>query len=70
MTAELDEIAIERAMAGDPVPLQPTERIEAVRRLTARHYSTAQIAERLGISPRSVARIRQQHRTPADGRAP
>lgn len=53
-----DEIAIERAMAGDRVHLTPTERTEAVRRLTDRGLSLSQAAERLGTTKRSVSRHR------------
>jgi DNA-binding CsgD family transcriptional regulator len=67
MTVALDEIAIERAMHGDPVRLRPTERVEVVRRLTARKLSTNQIADRLGITPRTVSRIRQHHGITAAG---
>lgn len=57
-----DEIAIERAMHGDPVHLRPVERAEAVRRLTDAGYSAAQIGDRLGVDQRSVQRIRDEQR--------
>lgn len=54
----LDEIAISEAMAGRHVRLRPAERAEAVRRLTARGMSAAQIGERLGTTGRTVQRRR------------
>lgn len=54
----LDEIAIERAMAGDGVHLTRAERREAVRRLTALGYSARSISDRLSITTRSVNRLR------------
>ena len=54
----LDEVAIHRAMHGDPVQLTSAERAEAVLRLLARGYTHAQVAGRLGITDRSVARIK------------
>lgn len=53
-----DEVAVQRAMHADRVPLRPVERTAAVRRLTAAGLSAAQIAARLGIDPRSVQRHR------------
>jgi hypothetical protein len=61
-----DEVAVERAMAGDRVHLRPVERAEAVYRLTEAGLSAAQIGERLGIDKRSVQRIRDQRRTAED----
>lgn len=54
----LDEIAIERAMAGDDVHLTPRERAEAARRLTGRGLSAAEVADRLRTTKRSVVRYR------------
>lgn len=54
----LDEIAIERAMAGDRVHLTPAERVEAARRLSARGLSLAQVADRMNVTKRSVSRHR------------
>lgn len=65
---DLDDIAIERAVAGDPVHLRPVERVEVVRRLTRLRLTTPQIAERLHIAPRTVARIRQRAGITAAGR--
>lgn len=54
----LDEIAIQEAMRGRRVHLTPAEKAEAVARMTARGISAAKIAERLGVTPRSVIRRR------------
>jgi hypothetical protein len=59
---DIDEIAVERAMDGDHVPLTPAERDEAVRRLTNSGYSVRQIAERLGTTTRTVMRRRAADR--------
>lgn len=56
----VDEVAVERAMVGGPVELTSAERAEAVRRLSARGLSDAQVAERLRITSRSVMRIRHR----------
>lgn len=56
----IDEIAVERAMHGEPVRLTRAERLEVVARLTARGYSLNQIAERLHSSRRRVERARQR----------
>lgn len=55
----LDEIAIERAMHGDPVRLTEPERAEAIRRLAARGLSDNAIATRLHCDNRTVLRWRQ-----------
>ncbi len=54
----LDEIAIERAMSGEPVTLTAAECQEAVARLTARGRSAQRICELLHLSHRAVARMR------------
>lgn len=55
----IDEIAVQRAMAGDPPErMTRAERAEASRRLTAAGYSAAQIAARLRVNPKSVERYR------------
>jgi len=59
---DIDEIAVERAMGGDHVPLTRAERDEAVRRLTSKGYSVRQIAERLGTTTRTVMRRRAANR--------
>lgn len=54
----VDEVAIYRAMHGDPVGLRPPERRAVVERLTAAGMSSSAIAERLGTTQRSVVRHR------------
>lgn len=61
--APMDEIAVQRAMRGHRVHLTPSERAEAVRRLTAQGRSAAEIAGRLGVAQRSVVRHRAADRT-------
>jgi len=57
----IDEIAVERAMAGDAVRLTIRERGEAVRRLTAAGLTARQVASRLHITTRTVVRYRNGH---------
>lgn len=54
----VDEVAVERAMGGWPVPLTHAERREAVKRLSARGISRSQIAELLHLDTRQVDRDR------------
>jgi DNA-binding NarL/FixJ family response regulator len=57
----MDEIAIERAVAGDNISyddLTAAEQQEVVRRLTARGSSVRDIAARLGTTKRTVSRRR------------
>lgn len=56
--ATIDEIAVERAVHGDRVRLTRAEVSEVVRRLTGMGYSVREIAERLGVSGRTVVRKR------------
>ena len=63
---EPDEMAIERAMAGDPPErLTPRERAKAVRLLTARGVSAKEIATRVRCSPRNVHYVRSTFRRAA-----
>jgi hypothetical protein len=58
---DLDEIAVERALAGDHITyddLTPVEQQEVVRRLTARGSSIRDIAAQLGTTKRTVSRRR------------
>lgn len=64
-----DDVAIERATAGDPVPLLTHERVEAVRRLAAKGYTDAEIAERLHMTERTVQRTRTKHGIPSQVQA-
>ena len=52
----LDEVAIQRALAGDPVALTSAEQAEAIRRLATRGTSARRIAALVGTSARTVAR--------------
>ena len=57
-TEPVDEIAVQRAMGGDRIPLTPRERGLAISELTRRGLSVRQIAERIGYSSRQVLRYR------------
>lgn len=59
-----DEQAIELACSGVHVRLHPIERREAVRRLHRERISDRLIAERIGIEPRTVLRIREELNLP------
>lgn len=52
----LDEVAIQRVLAGDPVALTSAEQTEAIRRLATRGTSARRIAALVGTSARTVAR--------------
>ena len=54
----VDPIAVERAVAGDRVPLTVPERHQVIQRLTASGLSANQIADRLGVAQRTVTRYR------------
>ena len=54
----LDEVAVERAMTGERLPLTKTERCEAVARLTHQGLSARRIAELLHTTSRTVTRLR------------
>lgn len=63
---EVDEIAVERAVAGDvPEHLTIAEREAVVRRLHARKMPDSHIAARLGMSPTGVRSIRLRLGLPA-----
>ena len=66
-----DEIAIERALSGEPVRLTAAECDEAVARLTARGSSAQRICDLLHLSHRAVApaRRRAADLPAADGRS-
>jgi DNA-binding NarL/FixJ family response regulator len=58
-----DDVAVERAVAGDPPPrLTHHERRAAVLQLDAWGYSADQIAARVGCTTRTVYRIRARRR--------
>lgn len=59
---DLDEIAIERAVAGDRIrlaELTPAEQAEVVRRLTERGKSIRDIADQLATTKRTISRRRE-----------
>jgi hypothetical protein len=59
--SDMDEIAVERALAGDHITyddLTPVEQQEVIRRLSARGTSIRDIAARLGTTKRTVSRRR------------
>ena len=58
---DLDEIAIERALAGDGVRLEhltPAEQDEVVRRLAERGMSIRDLAQQLATTKRTTSRRR------------
>ncbi|MCR8526421.1 hypothetical protein NPM17_26380, partial [Escherichia coli] len=60
-TDNIDEIAIERALAGDGVRLEHltvAEQDEVVRRLTERGKSIRDIAQQLATTKRTISRRR------------
>lgn len=54
LSADVDDIAIERAMRGEDVDLTKTERLEAVRRLLAVGVTKTEVARRLLLSGATV----------------
>lgn len=68
-----DEVAVERAVAGQAVRLRPVERREAIRRLKAARLTDAAVAVRLHTTERAVQRHRATDRAraqrPADDTA-
>lgn len=57
-TVVVDEVAVQRALAGDHVSLKPTERAAAIDHLDKQDLSARQIATRLGTTSRTVQRRR------------
>jgi len=60
---DLDEVAVQRLLAGDHIESTKAERLEAVRALTARGRSASWIAAHLRIAERSVTRLRAELHT-------
>ena len=56
----LDEVAVIRLTTGSPVTSTKAERLEAVRLLIGRGYSTAVVAQRLHTTTRSIWRYRAE----------
>ena len=54
----LDEVAVERAMTGERLPLTQTERYEVVARLTRQGLSARRISELLHTTTRTITRLR------------
>ncbi len=54
----VDQVAVARAIDGEPIPLNHAERKYAVDQLTRRGLSIRQIAARLRTHPRTVSRYR------------
>lgn len=59
---DVDELAVEHALAGHPMRLNRYERRELCRRLTDTGATAAAVAERLGITERSAQRLRRRVR--------
>ena len=55
----IDEIAVERAMRGDPTALTATEQREAFRRLASKGVPDERIANLIGVAGKTVLRWRQ-----------
>lgn len=60
--SDVDEVAVERACAGERVRLSSEERHLAILRLTEQGLSVREIAQRIGVTGRSVTRHRAQLR--------
>lgn len=58
---DIDPIAIERALAREPVELSRAERLEITRLLTGEGHAAHDIADRIGVTPRTVVRWRTAH---------
>jgi hypothetical protein len=52
----IDDIAVERAAAGELLPLTPAERAAVIRRMAARHQSVRAIARHLHMASSTVHR--------------
>lgn len=66
----VDEVAVMRAVAGEPVPLTATERAEAVGRLAAVGLCDNEIGARIRVSGRTVQRIRKAAGIPSGWKEP
>ncbi len=62
--ADIDDVAVERVVAGDRLPLRPAEQQTVLTRL-AGSYPDDEIGRRLGLSPRTVLRHRDRNQLPA-----
>lgn len=62
--ADIDEVAVDRVVAGDRLPLRPAEQLSVLTRL-AGFYPDDETARRLGLSTRTVLRHRSHDQLPA-----
>lgn len=63
---EVDEVAVLRAVMGEPPAVMTRgERVAAIAQLARRGYSDRAIADRIGITTRSVTRLRSQYGIPS-----
>lgn len=65
----LDPVVVERAVAGTRPVSSSAEKAAAVALLTDRRWSSADIADRLGITQRTVERFRASNRESIEGAA-
>jgi len=63
--ADVDEIAVDRALRGEAQRLNKAEKREAVRRAHPWRWSDMLIASTIGISDKTVTRIREELELPA-----
>lgn len=57
---DVDEVAVERACAGEPIPLTRLERVEAVRRLAGQGLGRREVSSRLRIQGTTATRLIRQ----------
>lgn len=55
---DIDEVAVDMVVAGHRMSLNKGERIQATERLTKKGWTSKQIADLIGCTPRSVVRYR------------
>lgn len=64
--ARTDDLAVELAVAGQPVRLRrPRDRRQAVRQMLDRNLTGDEMANRIGCTPRTIWRIRKELREAA-----
>ena len=67
--ADVDQVAIDETIAGRRVPLTKTERCQLAEQMHRRGASSAEIASRLGRTPRTVERYKAAARAELHGAA-
>lgn len=67
--ADVDQVAIDETIAGRRVPLTKTERRQLAEQMHRRGASSAEIASRLGRTPRTVERYKAAARAELHGAA-